>query len=506
MDEDDFELDEHDPTIPKGGLGDPPNTGGGVSDQDTGGNRSEQEKAEATIEDKLIRLRNDGFDLGKPSGPVQEVSHGGWVRIYDRGRIYWHPASHIGAHEVHGGILQKYLALGGPGRHPDRGERVLKYPTSDETHSADGRVPVSHFEEGAIYWIGGVGGVAIWGAFYDRWQALDGEKGRLGYPLTDPHKRSSIEVTFFEHGCLCRGSGSGGEMLMFEFANDPLVGRQTVIEPTDTETLEFGSPVITRLPDAIVPGTGVTRPEKLELDDHRPTPRPGSNPNNPNDIPHPNPDLDTDPIPSPEITPDVDADKERRARMTAAVVWKKALVLTEADAVEKPIEIPLTVQYGGATPTLSGGEWSVLFRTDLRISEPDKLVRGMPYDVRLRLPDGGLQRLFARAVRVPAEMDAIPSDIVFTEEAIDVIGPVTLRQKPGEPEMIQLKTDSGNISIGADGQAGQVVLRNEKGEESVRIDGASGDISFRSREDAEMIESLEGKLAKLEQRIADLEG
>lgn len=544
MDEDNFNVDEGDFTKPDDVLDDDPIDIGeeipdpDIPDHDTDGEQTERERATAAIVDKFNDLRHSGFDLGDSSGPVQDVSHGGWVRVYDHGRIYWHPANHIGAHEVHGGILEKYLDIGGPDRHPSTNHRELKFPTSDETRSADDRTPVSFFEEGAIYWLGGnIGGVAIWGAFYDRWQVLDGVKGRLGYPLTDPHDRGSTKVAFFEHGCLCRRSGRDGEILYSAFDSDPLLGRQTVIDPAEPGTLEFGSPIITWVPDAIEPGTGVTLPDKIiDFDEHVP----GS-------------DHDTDPIPTPEDAPEVDEDRARQVRTAVAAAWEEALVLTESDPTGDSIDIPLTPSHGGVTPTNTGGEWTVVFRTDLRVSDPDRLVRGMPYDIDLRLPEGGRHQLFSRAVRVPAEASTIPSDIMFTEEAIDVIGPVTLRRAPDQAGTIQLDTEDavvvlggdgedggvlvrngtdvdrihldgggggpsdathvrihadgelGSISLGGDGQAGELMLRDGEGAETIRIDGASGDISLRAADAAETIGSLEGKIADLERRIEDLE-
>ncbi len=45
--------------------------------------------------------------VGKKVGAEQNAGSGGRVQRYQKGRIYWH--RNTGAHEVHGGILKKYL-------------------------------------------------------------------------------------------------------------------------------------------------------------------------------------------------------------------------------------------------------------------------------------------------------------------------------------------------------------------------------------------------------------
>ncbi|MGH9937039.1 MAG: LGFP repeat-containing protein, partial [Blastocatellia bacterium] len=91
--------------------------------------------------------------------------------------IYWKPAT--GAHEVHGAIRDKYLALGGP-------DGFLGFPCTDVTVTgawALGRY--SNFENGAIYWTAQTGAHEVHGAIRERWQALGGVGSWLGYPLTD---------------------------------------------------------------------------------------------------------------------------------------------------------------------------------------------------------------------------------------------------------------------------------------------------------------------------------
>jgi len=98
------------------------------------------------------------LDLGAAQGPEQDAGYGGRVQVYANGRIYWHPHAG-GAHEVHGGILACYLALGGPGVDAASGQRLLGFPCGDEARTADERFPTQGFESGALTWVRDQGAV-----------------------------------------------------------------------------------------------------------------------------------------------------------------------------------------------------------------------------------------------------------------------------------------------------------------------------------------------------------
>ncbi len=100
----------------------------------------------------------------------------GRYRHYQNGSIYLHP-SH-GAWEVHGYIRQKWARLGWE-RSP------LGYPKTDEWPTKNsGRY--NNFEHGRILWKRGKReAFAVWGAIYNRYRQLGGERGVLGYPRTD---------------------------------------------------------------------------------------------------------------------------------------------------------------------------------------------------------------------------------------------------------------------------------------------------------------------------------
>jgi uncharacterized protein with LGFP repeats len=84
-----------------------------------------------------------------------------------------------GTHQVCGAIRDKYLALGGPGG-------FLGFPTTDEGTTPNGIGRFNYFSNhGAIYWTGPTGAWSIHGAVLDKWASLGWENSFLGFPTTD---------------------------------------------------------------------------------------------------------------------------------------------------------------------------------------------------------------------------------------------------------------------------------------------------------------------------------
>jgi hypothetical protein len=124
--------------------------------------------------------------LGVPAGNAYQ--QGNWaVENFEYGQIYW---NNTGAHEMHGGIYAKYKTLLQSGR-------ILGAPLTDELSTPDTVGRYNHFEYGSIYWTPSTLGVGIWGAFRDRWAALQWERGRLGYPTLEPTK-SNVGSGWYE--------------------------------------------------------------------------------------------------------------------------------------------------------------------------------------------------------------------------------------------------------------------------------------------------------------------
>ncbi len=187
------------------------------------------------IEHKWQALQDAGVSLGERVGLEQDAGSDGNYQQYENGRIYWQ--EQLGAFEMHGPILDRYVELGGSGTNPATGLRELGFPTSDQSVGEDGICPVSYFEGGAIYWVSGLGAVFIHGDFYLRWRSAGGEVGEWGYPVSDPLEVAGGQVVYFQRGCMWKGSASDGRIVDCRFY-PPLLGRPTLANPHEETRLD----------------------------------------------------------------------------------------------------------------------------------------------------------------------------------------------------------------------------------------------------------------------------
>lgn len=108
---------------------------------DSASAQSRSERAAANlIAVKYRASKESGGALGAPRGAVRRGAHGGRLRLYQNGAIYWARAT--GAHALHGPILQKYRQAGGSAS-------ALGYPVSDVLEMPDGGSEVV-FQHGII--------------------------------------------------------------------------------------------------------------------------------------------------------------------------------------------------------------------------------------------------------------------------------------------------------------------------------------------------------------------
>jgi hypothetical protein len=121
----------------------------------------------------------DGFAashpwMGQKVGSLQTIPGAGYVQRFQAATAYGLTASPV--FEVHGAILAKYTALGGP-------TGFLGFPLTSETTTPDGHGRYNHFQNGSIYWHPSLGAFEIHGAIRSKWASLGWE--RYGYPMTD---------------------------------------------------------------------------------------------------------------------------------------------------------------------------------------------------------------------------------------------------------------------------------------------------------------------------------
>nr|WP_246215325.1 hypothetical protein [Modestobacter muralis] len=101
----------------------------------------------------------------------------GCLRTYERGSIYWSPAT--GARVVPAGPVADRWARAGW----ENG--ALGWPVSDATCGLAGGGCFQHFQGGSVYVSAGTPATVVTGAVRDRWGAAGWENGALGYPSAE---------------------------------------------------------------------------------------------------------------------------------------------------------------------------------------------------------------------------------------------------------------------------------------------------------------------------------
>jgi uncharacterized protein with LGFP repeats len=146
--------------------------------------------------------RESGF-LGYPT--TDELGTADGVGRYNNfasgGSIYWSPSS--GAHEIHGAIKSKWVALGAQ-------QSFLGYPATDELLTLDGAGRYNHFSGGgSIYWHPSVGAHEVHGAIKVRWASLGYEHSYLGYPTSDEYAIPGGRRNDFQNGYVTWNAATG---------------------------------------------------------------------------------------------------------------------------------------------------------------------------------------------------------------------------------------------------------------------------------------------------------
>ena len=160
------------------------------------------------IEQKWLALGGPGGFLGNPisnEGPTLDGT--GRAQTFANGTISWHPA--IGAHEVHGAILARWLQLG---------REQFGYPITDETTCPDQAGRFNHFRalqlpgtpDCSIYWSPASAVYEVYGAIRAKWASLGWERSVLGYPIESEHDQAGGGRTQrFQNGVITWTAGGG---------------------------------------------------------------------------------------------------------------------------------------------------------------------------------------------------------------------------------------------------------------------------------------------------------
>ena len=135
--------------------------------------------------------RSENGRLGYPTTDERYAAGGGAWTGFQRGRIYWSPAS--GAHWIRGGVLDAWAAQGAEGG-------PLGFPVTGELPATGGAWHA--FLNGRIYWSPTTGARWLNGPILAAWQAQRMENGPLGYPTSDPRQVAGGTRVDFQRGSL----------------------------------------------------------------------------------------------------------------------------------------------------------------------------------------------------------------------------------------------------------------------------------------------------------------
>jgi len=141
---------------------------------------------------KYRRLGGASSTLGYPRTDERATDGSrGRVTKFQRGDIYHSPAT--GPHEVHGLIRHKYVRLGGP-------KSKLGLPTSDERDTDVGGGKVGYFQNGRIYHHRSTGPSEVHGGILRRYVRMGGAESRLGPPTSDEYAVAGGRRSDFRNG------------------------------------------------------------------------------------------------------------------------------------------------------------------------------------------------------------------------------------------------------------------------------------------------------------------
>jgi uncharacterized protein with LGFP repeats len=121
---------------------------------------------------------------GGPDGPLGYptsvescgLRDGGCLRTFDKGAIYWSPAT--GARIVHGAIHGDWQRRGAE-------RSSIGYPVTDTLCGLVASGCYQGFQQGWVYTSKDTAPVVVRGGIRERWQGLGSENGMLGYPVDD---------------------------------------------------------------------------------------------------------------------------------------------------------------------------------------------------------------------------------------------------------------------------------------------------------------------------------
>ena len=182
--------------------------GGGVAQNFAGGTvyysaATGAHAVHGTILARYNALGGPAARLGLPTGDevVANDGRGRTQTFANAASMVWNPTANA-AFAVVGPAREKYGALGGPAG-------FLGYPLVDTTNCPDGAGTYTHFTGGSIYATAVTGAHEVHGTIYARWAQLGWERSALGYPTGDEQAVPGGRRSTFQRGSITWTAATG---------------------------------------------------------------------------------------------------------------------------------------------------------------------------------------------------------------------------------------------------------------------------------------------------------
>lgn len=154
------------------------------------------------IRDKWYAIGSEWGQLGYPtSNEIGGLTEGGVYQAFERGAMYYSDST--GAHPNKGGIREEYAKF--------NYENGFGYPTNDENCGLVKNGCYQGFERGIIYWTPELGGMNIYGGIKDKWASMGYENSTIGYPTKDERCIKTGCYRDFENGSIYYKESNGQE-------------------------------------------------------------------------------------------------------------------------------------------------------------------------------------------------------------------------------------------------------------------------------------------------------
>ncbi len=158
------------------------------------------------IGEKWKQLGAESGPLGAPMTDEMPAAHGGRFNNFQHGSIYWHPET--GAHVIWGLIGEQWNKLGREEfGYPITDE--LTAPDGQGRYNHFRAVHLPNKPEASIYWTSSTGAHEVYGGIRDKWANLGWEKSVLGYPTSGEFQDGIYRRSNFQGGYI-RWSPQGG--------------------------------------------------------------------------------------------------------------------------------------------------------------------------------------------------------------------------------------------------------------------------------------------------------